>query len=318
MYYNKIVIAGGNGYIGQLCCRYFREKTSRLIVLTRSDKTPATSVGNIETVQWDGRSATGRWTAALEGADLLINLCGKNVNCRYTSENCAVILSSRIQSTAALGEAIRALECPPAVWINASSATIYRHAEDGPQDEHSGAVGYGFSVDVVRAWEKTFFDSNTPRTRKIALRMGIVLGRADGAFRKWLQLVRYGLGGRQGTGQQMISWIHEWDVMRAVEWLLHQPEASGIYNFTAPEAVSNCQFMKLLSESYGTLFSLPCPQWLLEAAACLADTEAELILKSRWVRPARLLEEGFQFHYGTAKAAIDDLLAVRPLAAAYA
>lgn len=304
MKYNKIVLAGGTGYLGKQICRYFADKTDEIVVLCR--KIPEKKLPVTYTI-WNGKDS-GAWTSALDGADLLINLCGKNVNCRYTDANKKAIFQSRLDPTRILGEVISDLKNPPACWINTSSATYYRHAEDRPQDETGGEEGYGFSVEVVKAWEAAFFNSNRPSTRKIALRLGFVLGMTESALPVLLRLVKFGLGGHQGTGQQRMTWIHEQDYLRSLEWLLDHPAADGIYNCTAPNPVTNDHFMRTLRHAYGVPIGLPSPQWLLEIGAWLIGTETELMLKSRWVVPERLLKEGFSFQFPKIEAAIHDLL----------
>ena len=305
--YNKIVLAGGSGYLGTVLARHFRHLADKVIILSRTVK-PAD--GNVQTISWDGQQE-GDWVRQLESADLLVNLCGKNVNCRYTEKNKEEILLSRTTPTLLLGNTIQQLQHPPALWINVTSATIYRHAEDRAQDEDTGETGYGFSIDICRQWEEIFFQTPAPCTRKIALRMGIVLGQRDGVFPRLLNLVKWGLGGRQGDGAQYISWIHEQDAARCIEWLTDQTGQSGIINCTAPEAIRNRDFMAIIRQAYGTPIGLPAPTWLLEIGAAFIGTETELILKSRWVSPKRLLDAGFSFHYPAASNAVHDLLSIR-------
>jgi len=199
----------------------------------------------------------------------------------------------------------------PKLWINITSATIYRHAEDRPQDEETGDLGYGFSIDVCRQWEQAFFETNTTSTRKIALRLGIVLGREDGAFPRLLNLVRYGLGGKQGDGQQYVSWIHEQDVAASTAWLMEHQELNGIINCTAPQPIKNTDLMACIRKAYGVAFGLPSPAWLLEIGAQLIGTETELILKSRWVLPKRLTDSGFRFQFQKAEYAVKDIISLR-------
>ncbi|MGV3503842.1 MAG: TIGR01777 family oxidoreductase [Adhaeribacter sp.] len=307
MEYRKIVLAGGKGYLGQVLGEYYRPLSEEVIVLSRKSKAPD---GNIKTVVWDGRSE-GDWVQALEGADMLVNLCGKNVNCRYTRANQAAIIHSRVVPTTLLGKVIGNLAHPPKLWINVTSATIYRHAEDKPQEEENGDIGYGFSIEVCRRWEEAFFEANTPRTRKIALRMGIVLGRRDGAFPRLLNLVRCGLGGRQGEGQQYVSWVHEQDAARCTEWLLRQEHLQGVMNCTAPEPVKNAELMAHIRRAWGMPWGLPTPAWLLTLGARIIGTEPELILKSRWVLPRRLLDSGYPFLFSQARHAVNDLISLR-------
>lgn len=306
MKYSKIVLAGGSGYLGTVLKEYFGPIAREVIILSRHARADE---ANIRTVVWDANQA-GDWTNQIEDADLLVNLCGKNVNCRYTEGNKKEIIASRVVPTTLLGEVINAMGHPPKLWVNITSATIYRHAEDHPQDEETGQIGYGFSIDVCRQWEKSFFSSSTPHTRKIALRMGIVLGRRGSVMPRLLNLVRAGMGGKQGNGRQMISWIHEQDAARVIDWLAEQP-LDGIINCTAPEAIANADFMRVLRKSYGIPFGLPMPQWLLGTGAKIIGTETELILKSRWVKPARLLEAGYPFLFSNAEHAIHDLMSLR-------
>lgn len=289
----KIVIAGGSGAVGAACVRYFAPLATELVILSRQ---PARPAGKVHTVIWDGKT-TGLWAKSLDGADLLINLTGKNVNCRYTAVNQAAILSSRLDSTRVLGEAIQHMAHPPKVWIQMSSATIYRHAEDRPMDEEQGEFGDTFSEQVCRAWEAACLAAHTPHTRKVLLRTGIVLDRQGGALPRLINLVYGGCGGQQGNGRQYVSWIHEEDVARAIHWLYQQPEASGVYNCTAPVPVNNRAFMRALRRACRVPLGLPTPAWLLQLGAWLIGTETELVLKSRWVLPARLEREGFIFRY---------------------
>ncbi|MBE7170698.1 MAG: TIGR01777 family protein [Williamsia sp.] len=304
--YNKIVLAGGSGHLGQVLAKHFKPLADQVVILSRSARPQN---GHVQTVVWDGQHA-GDWVQHLEGAALLVNLCGKNVNCRYTEKNKREILASRITPTLLLGKTLQQMEQPPALWINITSATIYRHAEDRPQDENTGEIGYGFSIDVCRQWEEAFFQIPIPHTRKIALRLGIVLSRHDGVFPRLLNLVKCGLGGHQGEGTQYISWIHEQDVARSIEWLTDHSTQAGIFNCTAPQAMRNREFMLLLRHAYGMPVGLPAPAWLLEIGAALIGTETELILKSRWVSPQRLLDAGFPFHYSQAEYAVHDLLGI--------
>jgi len=304
MEYGKIVLAGGNGYLGGVLANYFSHMADEVIILARK---PQAKKGNIKTLVWDGKTI-GDWSDSLHGADLLVNLCGKNVNCRYTEKNKKEIFDSRLIPTRLLGQAIAGLENPPRLWINITSATIYRHAEDHPQDEFSGEIGEGFSIEVCKAWENSFFETNTPNTRKVALRMGIVLGLKDGAFPRLLNLVKLGMGGKQGTGEQYMSWIHEADAAGSIAWLLNHTEIEGIVNCTAPEAIKNHVFMRSIRKAFGRNFGLPAPAWLLALGAKIIGTETELILKSRWVKPAVLLNSGFKFKYPCIQDAGEDIL----------
>lgn len=304
MKYDKIVLAGGNGYLGKVLQEYYKPMTREIIVLSRK---PSNPFENVTTVIWDAQTM-GQWVERLNDADMLINLCGKNVNCRYTPENRAAIISSRVEPTVLLAKAIQSIPKPPRLWINITSATIYRHAEDRPQDEDTGEAGYGFSIDVCRKWEDAFFQSTTPQTRKVALRMGIVFGKCDGAFPRLLALARLGLGGTLGNGQQYVSWIHEQDAAKCTEWLLQNEAMSGIFNCTSPAPVKNEALMKAIRKACGIPFGVPAPAWLLEIGARIIGTETELLLKSRWVLPKRLLDNQFEFSYSEVEHAINDIV----------
>lgn len=307
MKYHKIVLAGGNGYLGTVLAAYYKMLADEVILLSRK---PAPADDNIKTLVWDGQ-AEGEWTAALNGADLLVNLCGKNVNCRYTQQNRDEIVRSRVVPTALLGRVINMLAEPPKLWINLASATIYRHAEDHEQDEETGEIGYGFSIDVCKQWAQAFFNTATPATRKVALRLGIALGRGESVFPRLLNLVKLGMGGKQGDGEQYVSWIHEHDTARITEFLMDHAEVEGVINATAPGAVKNADLMRIIRKAYGVPFGLPAPQWLLEIGAVIIGTETELILKSRWVAPKRLLDAGFVFRFPKAEHAVHDILSLR-------
>jgi uncharacterized protein (TIGR01777 family) len=305
--YKKIVLAGGNGYLGTVLAKYYKDFADEVIILARKQ---APAIDNIRTVVWDGKTENG-WTVQLTHADMLINLCGKNVNCRYTKKNKAEIIASRVIPTKLLGDVIHKMADPPKLWINITSATIYRHAEDHPQDEATGEIGQGFSIDVCKAWENTFFKCETPQTRKIALRLGIALGRGGSVFPRLLNLVKMGMGGKQGNGQQYLAWVHEHDVARSTQFLLDHPEMEGIYNCTAPYGEKNADFMRHIRKAYGIAIGLPAPKWLLEIGALVIGTETELILKSRWVKPQRLLDAGFTFKYEKAEDAIHDIMSIK-------
>ncbi|WP_258101148.1 TIGR01777 family oxidoreductase [Marinoscillum pacificum] len=292
---NKIIIAGGTGFLGQLLSENFVKQGFEVVVLTRKQ---VEDQNGIRYVKWDGR-LFGSWTRELENADVLINLNGKSVDCRYTEVNKQAIYDTRIQATYILGEAIKKCQAPPKLWINASSATIYRHAEDREMDEATGEIGDGFSVDVCKKWERTFFEFEMPNVRQVALRISIVLGASGGALIPLKRLTQFGLGGRQGSGKQYFSWVHEQDFVAVVNWVIQNERATGIYNVASSNPVPNAVIMKQLSKALKVPFGLPSPKWLLTIGAWLIGTETELILKSRRVVPTRLREEGFQFIFST-------------------
>jgi len=301
MKYKKIVLAGGNGYLGTVLANHFKNLADEVIILSRKF---AAANGNVKTIVWDGKTV-GEWVDSFNNADLLVNLCGKNVNCRYTAKNKQEIFDSRLIPTALLNKVVAKMENPPKVWINSSSATIYRHAEDCQQDELTGNIGIGFSVDVCKAWERVFFETETPATRKIALRIGIVFGKESAIFPRLRNLVKFGMGGKQGHGKQYVNWVYEQEVASIMEYLLQNPQANGVFNCTAPNAVTNAVMMETIRRAYHVPFGLPAPGWLLETGAMLIGTETELILKSRWVAPTRLLDLGYNFQFTDFKQAIN-------------
>ncbi len=269
---------------------------------------------------------------ALDGSALLVNLAGKSVDCRYGPANRGEILRSRVETTAELGRAVAGAAAPPPVWVNSSTATIYRHAEDRAQTEAAGELGAGFSVSVARAWEETFFGAEAPGVRKVAIRTAIVLG--DGsALVPLLRLARFGLGGPQwdtpwfatrarraaGTqhefrarwGSQRFSWIHLDDVALALEFLEAAPQIDGVVNLAAPHAVTNVELMRTIRRAIGMPFGLPAPRPVLEVGAWLIRSETELLLKSRWVAPERLLDAGFRFRHPELEGAIRLIVAER-------
>lgn len=299
----KLVIAGGNGFLGQHLARHFREQGYRVVILGRG------AGAGPDYGRWDGRSL-GPWATELEGADALVNLAGRTVDCRYTAANKRAIIASRTESTRVLGAAVAACAGPPRVWLNSSTATIYADTpgEQPANTEAAGRIGEGFSVEVARAWEAAFAACLAPATRKVALRTAIVLGRDGGAFPVMARLARRGLGSPQGDGRQWMSWLHITDFCRAVEFLLDAPTAVGAVNLCAPQPLTNRNFMGLLCQELRPWLRLPQPEWLLEIGAFVLRTETELILKSRKVYPERLLDLGFSFQYPTCKQAINGLL----------
>jgi uncharacterized protein (TIGR01777 family) len=305
----KIVIPGGTGHLGQLLATTFRDRGDEVVVLSRNVEADA--------VQWDGKTL-GRWARVIDGADVLINLAGRSVDCRYNPRRRSEIIDSRVDSTRVLGEAIALAGSPPATWLQMSTGTIYSHRFDAENDELTGVIGgeeqdtpptWRFSIDVARAWEKALDAAPAPATRKVKMRTAMVMaiGRG-GPFAMLHRHVMLGLG-RLGDGQQYMSWIHERDFVRAVDWLMTHEEIEGAVNLAAPEPLTNGEFTRILRDACGSHFGIPIHGWMLEAGAFLMRTEPELVLKSRRVVPSRLLESGFTFDYPRWPAAAAELCA---------
>lgn len=311
----RVVVAGASGFVGQ-----------RLVASYRAAGRHVDLIGRREATTWHDPAAIA---ALIDGASTVVNLAGRSVNCRYGPANRAEILRSRVDTTTALGEAIAAASQPPALWINASTATIYRHAMDRPQTESSGEIGSGFSVSIARAWEAALDAAATPATRRVALRMAIVLG--DGsALTPLATMTRLGLGGAQcdgpwpisrsrraaGTehvpgsrrGEQRFSWVHLDDVVRVHHWLEHQPTIRGPLNVSSPHPETNRELMAHLRRVLRVPFGIPLQRWMLELGTWVIRSETELVLKSRWVLPERLEQAGFQFEHPHLDAALANIL----------
>jgi uncharacterized protein (TIGR01777 family) len=310
----KIVIAGGSGQVGTVLARAFHRGGHQVIVLSRNPAaTPWT------TTSWDGRTL-GPWTQEIEGADVVINLAGRSVNCRYYERHRREIMESRVDSTAIIGKAIKQAKRPPRLWLQASTATIYEHRFDAPNDEFTGLLGgaepnapdtWKFSIEVAKAWEQAALNAGTSsETRLVLMRSAIVMSPdRGGAFDLLLKLIRLGLGGRNGSGRQFVSWIHDADFVRAVYWLIEHESLAGQVNLAAPNPLPNTDFMRELRRAWGIPFGLPSTEWMLEIGAFFLRTETELILKSRRVVPARLLQQGFEFQFTNWADAARDLCA---------
>src|SRR5262249_29770191 len=266
-------------------------------------------------VEWDA-ATPGGWATEIDGADVVINLAGRSVNCRYTAENRRLIKDSRIQSTRAVGEAIARAARPPRVWLQMSTATIYAHRYDAPNDEATGIVGnapdepdtWKFSIDVATSWERATNDAITAQTRKVLMRSAVMLSPdRGGIFDVLLGLVRRGLGGKNGDGRQFVSWIHDRDFVRAVKWLIDHPGLEGPVNLASPNPLPNTEFMHALRQAWGIRIGLPATKWMIEFGAFFMRTESELVLKSRRVVPGRLLQSGFVFEHPTWPEAAADL-----------
>ncbi|MDF2723607.1 MAG: NAD-dependent epimerase [Paenibacillus sp.] len=291
----KVVLAGGTGFIGTYLQQQLADRGYDVAMISRKS-------GHIA---WD---SSGEIVEAMENADMLINLAGRSVNCRYNEANKRQIIESRTETTQRLGDALLQCKNPPRLWINSSTATIYRHAEDRPMTEAGGDIGKGFSVEVAKQWEQAFFAYSLPNTRQVALRIAIVLGEDGGVMTPYQNLVRFGLGGVQGSGKQMFSWIHIDDLLGIILFLQDHPELSGVFNCSAPHPVANHELMRSLRQAMHVNFGLPAAKWMLEIGAIFMRTETELILKSRWVIPERLLQAGYTFQYDTLDKALRQIV----------
>ena len=291
----KVVLAGGTGFIGQYLEKKFTAMDIDVQIISRQSPH----------IAWDDYQGI---VQALDGAEMVINLAGKSVNCRYNEHNKREIMNSRVETTQILGNAILDCEHPPAVWMNSSTATIYRHAEDRPMTETKGEIGTGFSVDVAKAWEEAFFAFNLPYTRQAALRIAIVLGPGGGVMTPFQNLVRFGLGGHQGSGKQMFSWIHVEDLFQIILFIQEWESLEGVFNCTSPNPVTNRELMATMRKVMHRKGGLPASTWMLNLGARIIRTEPELVLKSRWVVPNRLIKEGFMFRYGRLEKALQHIL----------
>jgi uncharacterized protein (TIGR01777 family) len=309
----KIVIPGGTGQVGTILRRAFESAGDEVVVLTRK----ANQECSCRSVQWDGESV-GDWASELEDAAAVINLAGRSVNCRYGTKNRREILDSRVSSVRAIWSAFDKVKNPPRVWLQASTATIYAHRFGAPNDEFTGAIGgnepnapnaWGFSIDVAKAWEAEVGKSSLlPNTRTVIMRSAMIMSPdQDGVFAQLLGLVRCGLGGRAEGGRQFMSWIHEFDFIRAVRFLIDNHDLAGVVNICSPNPLPNAEFMRELRRAWGTTLGVPSPRWMLEVGAFFMRTETELILKSRRVVPSRLLQHGFQFQFPHWRDAVNEL-----------
>ena len=309
----KIVIPGGSGQIGTVLARHFHHHGHQVTVLSRAPKPAPWRV-----VLWDARTDGAAWTSALEESEVCINLTGRSVNCRYYGENRREMYDSRIVSTRLLNDVIASLKHPPRLWLNASTATIYRHALDRPMDEATGELGgeepgapdtWNFSIKIAKDWEAAFFETQTPKTRKIAMRSSMTFNPDKGSvFDVFSNLVRCGLGGAQGSGDQYVSWIHEADFVRAIDFLIASESVSGTVNICSPNPLRNREFMGALRAAWGRRFGLPASAWMIEIGSFVLRTESELVLKSRWVIPGILMDSGFTFTHPDWTSATQELV----------
>lgn len=314
----KVVIPGGSGQVGRVLTRSFLAGGHDVVVLSRS--APSTE-GALRTVSWDAREP-GEWCRELDDCDVVINLAGRSVDCRYTDANMKAMMDSRVDSARAVGQAIAASPSPPRLWLQMSTATIYAHRFDAANDEASGILGgqeegvpdyWAYSVEIAQAWERELERADTPRTRKCALRTSMVMSPdRGGIFDVLYGMTRRGLGGAIAGGRQYVSWIHEHDLVGAVQRLIEDEELEGPFNLASPGPLPQGEFMALLRQAAGVRIGLPATAWMAEIGAFFLRTDTELLLKSRYVVPGRLLESGFVFQFPTWEAAAEDLVARWP------
>ncbi|MBX3114534.1 MAG: DUF1731 domain-containing protein [Fimbriimonadaceae bacterium] len=308
----KIIIPGGTGHIGAALIRHFSHGFDEVVVLSRQ----RAEIPNVKVVQWDG-CTLGDWVEELEDSDVVINLAGRTVNCRYNAKNLAEMMRSRVESTQILGEAIGMCMTPPKLWLQSSTATIYAHRFDAPNDEATGIISgeepgappkWVASIEIAKAWEKAFFESDTPQTRKVAMRSSMVMSVDKGSVFDVLRgLVLKGLGGRLGSGKQYVSWIHEQDFCRAISFLIDS-DLSGAVNVCSPNPLPQAEFMHEFRTACEVNFGLSAATWMVELGCWAMRTESELVLKSRRVVPGRLLDAGFDFEYPVWRSAVRELV----------
>jgi uncharacterized protein (TIGR01777 family) len=306
----KIVIPGGTGQVGAVLRRALGAAGHEVVVLSRRPAAPGE-------VAWDGRTP-GPWTEEVDGSDVVINLAGRSVDCRYTPANLRTMMDSRVHSTRVVGEAIARAARPPRLWLQMSTATIYAHRFDAPNDETTGVIGgaepgvpgyWSYSIDIARNWEREQNDADTPHTRKVALRSAMVMSPdRGGVFDVLSRMTRLGLGGPVAGGAQYVSWIHDHDFVRAVEFLTGREDITGPVNLAAPTPLPHRSFMRALRSAWGVPVGLPATRWMAEAGAFVLRSDTELLLKSRRVVPGRLLEEGFAFEHPDWPEAAEDLV----------
>jgi hypothetical protein len=290
----KIIICGAGGYLGSVLAPFLASQGHEIVLVARRNLNFSLPNG-VRFSRWDGENL-GDWAREIDGADAVINLAGRSVNCRYNAQNRREILESRLKTTQIIARAIAAAKNPPRVWLNSASATIYRDERQIDMSEENGIIGEGFSVEVCKAWEEALFESDLPRTRRVALRMSMIFGQTAPVFNVFARLAKFRLGGLQGNGTQYVSWIHERDCLRAIAFLLKN-DLSGPVNVCAPHPLPNHEFTRELRRVFGVRFGLPAPKIAMEIGAIFLQTETELALKSRRAVPKRLLDAGFTFDF---------------------
>lgn len=308
----KVLIPGGSGQVGQVLRRHFESAGHEVVILSRSSSDP--------TAVWDGKTL-GAWTSHIDSADVVINLAGRSVNCRYTETNLQQMMDSRVDSTRVVGQAIQQSPTPPKLWLQMSTATIYAHRFDAANDEATGIIGgqepdvpayWNRSIEIAKGWERALEEANTPATRKVALRTSMVMSPCkDGVFDVLCGLTKRWLGGRIGSGKQYLSWIHDTDFCRAIQFLIDNDSITGAVNVASPTPLPQAEFQRLLRSALGVSFGVPAPKWVAEIGAVFMKTDTELVLKSRRVVPGSLLAAGFEFQFPEWGGAVEDLVSRR-------
>lgn len=289
-----IIIAAGTGFMGRHISKHFLDENWNVIVLTRNPID--NGIRNYKEIHWDAKKIAD-WSSFLDGSEIVLNLTGKSVDCRYTEKNKAEIINSRVDSTKVLHKVIATCKTPPKLWINASTATIYRDSRDKEMTEANGEIGADFSMGVAKKWEKSFFEKKLNNTRQVALRTSLVLGKDGGVLGPLINLVKFRLGGHHGDGQQKFAWIHIDDVVGIIKHIYENENLRGAINCTAPSKITNADFMGSLRKVLSIKWGLNHPKWMLSMGAIFIGTETELILKSRWVYPEIILNSGYTFKY---------------------
>lgn len=311
----KIVIPGGTGQVGGILRRAWSAHGHDVVVLSRH---PGRLEPGVRHLAWDGRTI-GPWAAEIDDADVVVNLAGRTVSCRYTDANLKQMMDSRVESTRVVGEAISRASRPPQTWLQMSTATIYAHRFDGPNDEATGIIGgdepgvpdyWEFSTRIAKRWEAEQAAARTPATRKVALRSAMVMSPdRGGVFDVLLTMTRLGLGGPVAGGRQFVSWIHETDFVRACDLLIARDDLSGPVNLAAPGPLPQRDLMRTLRREAGVPVGLAATRWMAEIGAWAMRSDTELLLKSRRVTPKRLTEAGFEFEHAEWGSAVRDLVA---------
>ncbi|MEY9872394.1 uncharacterized protein (TIGR01777 family) [Streptacidiphilus sp. MAP12-33] len=306
----KVVLPGGSGQVGGILDRALTAAGHEVVVLTRRPTRE-------RQLAWDGRTL-GPWAEALDGADLVVNLAGRSVSCRYTDANLRQMMDSRVESARVVGEAIVKAARPPRVWMQMSTATVYAHRFDAPNDEATGLIGgaepgvpgyWEYSVRIARNWEREQERAETPHTRKVALRAAMVMSPdRGGVFDVLSSMARLGLGGPVAGGRQYVSWIHDVDFVRAVLFLAEREDIDGPVNLAAPGPLPQREFMRALRQNWGRPVGLPATRWMAEVGAFALRSDTELLLKSRRVVPGRLSGSGFRFEHERWPEAAADLV----------